>query len=386
MSLQPLVSCIMPTYNRPRFVPQAIRHFLSQDYRNKELLILDDGTESVAGVVPADPQIRYLRLDQKMTLGTKRNLACQQASGDIIAHWDDDDWMAPYRISYQVGSLLKEGAEVCGLRQILFYELASSKAWLYEYPISQRRWLAGGSLLYTRDFWARSPFPNVQVGEDTLFVRNNRLERAVLLSDYGFYVAMIHPSNTSLKNCDGSYWSHWSGDIRLILGQDLSFYESIARNTTDRESRMKINLGCCDAPLPGFTNVDATPAPGVQVADLRQPWPWSDDSVDYVRAWDIIEHLPDKIFTMNELWRVLKPGGRAEIAVPTTEGSGAWQDPTHVSFWNRRSFLYYEMENPYRERFARFYGIQAKFKVINERTDHSQDGPRLSITLEAVKP
>ena len=148
---------------------------------------------------------------------------------------------------------------------------------------------------------------------------------------------------------------------------------------------MKLNLGCCDAILPGFVNVDLVPAPGVEPADLRVPWPWPDSSVEYIRAWDIIEHLPDKILTMNEMYRVLTPGGRTEIAVPTTEGSGAWQDPTHVSFWNRRSFIYFEAGNPYRERFARHYGIRAKFCTVAERTDQSLDGPRLTIVLQAVK-
>ena len=82
----------------------------------------------------------------------------------------------------------------------------------------------------------------------------------------------------------------------------------------------------------------------------------------------------------------MQPGGKAEIAVPTTDGSGAFQDPTHVSFWNRRSFLYYEAGNPYRERFANSYGVKAKFRIVQERTDPSMDGPRLTITLEAVKP
>lgn len=149
---------------------------------------------------------------------------------------------------------------------------------------------------------------------------------------------------------------------------------------------IKLNLGCCDALLDGFINVDLIAASGVERVDLRQPWPWLDGSVEFVRAWDIIEHLPDKIFTMNELWRILMPGATAEIAVPTTDGSGAWQDPTHVSFWNRRSFLYYEAGNPYRERFAESYGIRAKFRIMREQTDPTPDGPRLTIVLQVVKP
>jgi cellulose synthase/poly-beta-1,6-N-acetylglucosamine synthase-like glycosyltransferase len=61
----PLVSCIMPTYNRRRFVPEAIRLFLAQDYPKKELLVLDDGEDTIVDLIPNRPQIRYLRLDRR---------------------------------------------------------------------------------------------------------------------------------------------------------------------------------------------------------------------------------------------------------------------------------------------------------------------------------
>jgi glycosyltransferase involved in cell wall biosynthesis len=54
----PLVSCIMPTFNRRPFVPQAIRYFLAQDYPEKEFIIVDDGADSVADLVPDDPRVR----------------------------------------------------------------------------------------------------------------------------------------------------------------------------------------------------------------------------------------------------------------------------------------------------------------------------------------
>jgi len=150
---------------------------------------------------------------------------------------------------------------------------------------------------------------------------------------------------------------------------------------------LRLNLGSSgEDVISGFVNVDKFPSPGVEVADLSTAWPWPDNSVAHVRALDIIEHLPDKILTMNELWRVLVPGGTAEIEVPTTDGSGAFQDPTHVSFWNRRSFLYYEAGTLHRERFAPSYGIHAKFRTMTERIDPSDDGPRLTIVLQAIKP
>jgi hypothetical protein len=389
---KPLVSCIMPTADRQRFVPLAIENFLQQDYPSKELIILDDGQDTVAGVVPSDPRVHYMRLSQKQTLGAKRNQCVQASHGDLIMHWDDDDWSAPHRIRYQVEALFQEKAEVCGLREMLFYDLSTSQTWLYSYPAGQKAWLAGGSLLYTRNFWQRAPFPNVQVGEDARFIWSQNHPKLAVLPDYRFYVAMIHPNNTSPKMCTDRYWSRFPQDARHIMGEAADLYQSgnsaASRQEPPPERRpMKLNLGCCDAPVAGFVNVDIVPGPTVdQVADLRAPWPWPDDSIEYVRAWDIIEHLPDKIMTMNEIYRVLVPGGQAEIAVPTTEGSGAFQDPTHVSFWNRRSFLYYEAGNPYRERFAASYGVRAKFQTVWERTDQSVDGPRLTIILRAVKP
>ena len=119
MNSQPLVSCIMPTYNRRAFVPQAIEYFLRQDYPNKELVIVDDGTDPVKELIPTDDCMRYIRLAYRATIGEKRNRACEQARGDIIAHWDDDDWQAPQRLRYQVEALLRAGAALCGINTVV---------------------------------------------------------------------------------------------------------------------------------------------------------------------------------------------------------------------------------------------------------------------------
>lgn len=74
-------------------MPQAIQYFLRQNYPNRELVVVDDGTDAVTDMMPPDPQIRYVRLEGKHTLGTKRNLACEEARGEIIVHWDGDDWI-----------------------------------------------------------------------------------------------------------------------------------------------------------------------------------------------------------------------------------------------------------------------------------------------------
>ena len=153
-----------------------------------------------------------------------------------------------------------------------------------------------------------------------------------------------------------------------------------------------LNLGCSDNIREGFVNVDLRTS--IDPSDLYlgwnlevAPWPWKDSSVDYILAADIIEHLKDHCLTMNEMWRVLKPGGIVEIYVPTTEGRGAFQDPNHKSFWNRNSFFYYEHGNAHRERFGDSYGVKARFEIISEDTENLQDHVvKLHIILRAVKP
>ena len=91
----------MPTYNRRAFVPLAIKYFLRQDYTNKELIILDDGSDPVQDLIPEHALISYKFLPEKITLGEKLNMAAGMSSGNIILQWDDDDWYAENRIAYQ---------------------------------------------------------------------------------------------------------------------------------------------------------------------------------------------------------------------------------------------------------------------------------------------
>jgi glycosyltransferase involved in cell wall biosynthesis len=235
----PLVSCIMPTAGRRPFVPHAIRYFLNQDYPNKELVIVDDGRERIADLVPDDPQVQYFTLDGRRNLGAKRNICVEHSRGDLILHWDDDDWSAPGRIRCQVEALLGAGAEVCGLRQMLFYEVGTGQVWLYSYPSRQNNWLAGGSLLYTRAFWRRSPFPNIQIASDTRFVMSRRLDKAVVLPDYRIYVALIHPGNTSPKGMKCPYWSRWSGDLKTVMGEEAARLDELTREARSRPRALR---------------------------------------------------------------------------------------------------------------------------------------------------
>jgi glycosyltransferase involved in cell wall biosynthesis len=219
----PLVTCIMPTYNRRAFVPQAIRCFLRQDYENAELLIVDDGTDCVADCVPETDRIRYIRLERRLTIGAKRNFACEQARGEFIVHWDDDDWYPNDRVSRQVAALRER--DISGSSRIYYYDVANSKAWEYRFANSNAAWVGGNTLAYRKSYWARHRFPDVQVGEDSRFVWSSGGRSIADLADPGLCVATAHTENTSRKDLNGSYWHSQPRDlITSLLGDEIYFY------------------------------------------------------------------------------------------------------------------------------------------------------------------
>jgi glycosyltransferase involved in cell wall biosynthesis len=224
----PLVTCIMPTADRRAFVGHAIRYFLRQDYPATELLVLDDGDEPVADLIPADARIRYERLPQRMILGAKRNLAGEMARGDIVLHWDDDDWSAPDRVSRQVRALAADpGIEVCGLGELYFYDPGRREAWRYRYRGAGRRpWVAGNTMCYRRRTLTRTPFSPVGEGEDTRFVWALAPGQVCAIPDPTFFVAILHGRNTSARRRRDPAWSAVDVDIvRVLMQADIEAYD-----------------------------------------------------------------------------------------------------------------------------------------------------------------
>ncbi len=225
----PLVSCLMPTSAARRaYLPHAVRWFLRQDWPAKELVVIDDGddgAEPVRDLLPDLPSIRYVRMDGRMPLGAKRNRGCEAAQGDILVHWDDDDWMSARRLTVQVEALLAGKADLCGLDRLLYFEPSSGKSWEYVYPTRGRAWVAGGTFCYRREVWRRNRFPAVDVGEDTRFLWAGHGPRILALPDNHFYVGLIHGGNTSTKHTSDPRWQPRPADLlHGVLGTDLASY------------------------------------------------------------------------------------------------------------------------------------------------------------------
>ena len=233
-SIQPLVSCLMPTYDRRQFVPDAIRYFQRQVYPNKELMVIDDGTDAIGDLIPEDWRIHYVRLDKKITLGAKLNLGCERSQGSIVAHWNDDDWYAPWRLDYQLQALYKHGTDLCGINELFYFDLFSRQAYRFAYPNDQPVWLAGSTMCYRKTLWSGNHFADIDVGEDGLFAWATPRERLTVLEDSRFAVFMIHNHNVCPKNTEGLWWHPYSVEkIQRLLAEDWPTYQSYGASQGD---------------------------------------------------------------------------------------------------------------------------------------------------------
>jgi glycosyltransferase involved in cell wall biosynthesis len=107
--VKPVVSIVMPTFNRLEFLPATVESVLAQTMPSWELMIADDGSsaETLAylGSLTRDRRIRLLRLPHSGNAGTARNAAIAAASTDLLAFLDSDDLWAPRKLARQLAVL-----------------------------------------------------------------------------------------------------------------------------------------------------------------------------------------------------------------------------------------------------------------------------------------
>jgi len=110
-----LVSICTVTFNRRPFIPSMIQCFQHQNYPGQmEWIIVDDGTDPIGDLVSHLPNVKYIRLETKHTLGKKRNIMHSHTSGDILVYMDDDDYYPTDRVSHAVDSLTNSDALCAG--------------------------------------------------------------------------------------------------------------------------------------------------------------------------------------------------------------------------------------------------------------------------------
>lgn len=106
---EPLVSVLMPTFNRPKYFSQAVASALNQTYNNLQIIVVNDGGHDITDIINTsnDPRIIFINRKENRGKAFSLNQALTEAEGKYIAYLDDDDLYYPNHIELLVNALEK---------------------------------------------------------------------------------------------------------------------------------------------------------------------------------------------------------------------------------------------------------------------------------------
>lgn len=171
-----------------------MQEFLKQTHANKELVIVTDAAQERLSETQerhSASNIRWVFVpySDQLRLGQLRNISLQQARGEFVAQWDDDDLYDPKRLETQFAAILQHQAQGCVLTR-----------WLIWWPEKKRLFVSPGrlwegSILCRKD--KMPTYPNLSKGEDTPVMKRLIADhRVVLLDAPMLYVYAVHGGNT----------------------------------------------------------------------------------------------------------------------------------------------------------------------------------------------
>ena len=115
---------------------------------------------------------------------------------------------------------------------------------------------------------------------------------------------------------------------------------------------MKLDIGCGGQKKEGFIGLDILKLEGVDIVhDLTLfPYPFDDDSVDEIYMDNCLEHLPNPMKVIEEIYRISKNNTKVTIAVPYFRSHYATIDPTHVNFFGVNWFNYFDPKHIFQQK------------------------------------
>lgn len=408
----PRASVITPSH-QPRYLDAAYASLRDQTSADWEwVVLLNGGAQWRPGV--DDPRVRVVRHDRPVAgVGEAKRLANTLATGEFLIEFDHDDVLHPEAVRRVVdafdahpdASLVYSHAASIDAdgnpRDTVYndglgwrYAVTTVDGLEHRYPVSfpptphniSYIWFAPNHVRAFR----RSTYEAVGGHDPSLGILDDhelmgRLFRAgpFVEIDECLYFQRLHDGNT-----------HRIPEVNAEIQQRTvalydQHFEANALAWARREGLPCLDMGAAHAKPPGYLGVDMLAGPGVDlVARLPDRVDLPDSSVGVIRAVDFFEHVADKVGLINELYRLLVPGGVLITQTPSTDGRGAFQDPTHVAFYNENSFWYYTDEN-----YSRYVpDIRARFQVSRMHTHFPTEWHRqasisyVGANLIALKP
>ena len=353
-------SIISPSHKNTPYLQELYESLCAQTYENWEWVLWLNGKFKRSKLSPEienDERVKIYECKEKNpNVGFHKNKAFHLGSGDVVVEVDHDDMITPDCLeelnkAYQdesVGFVFSDVA-VYDDNFVPYNEQHGWSYYFYNFRGKDRyvmnSWRPTSQSLayiwYAPDHvrsWRKSVYEEIgghnvdlSICDDHELMIRTYLKTKMYHIKKPLYIYRVYGENTYLQR---------NADIQtktVDLYKEYAY--QLAEKDADDRGLLKVDIGGGLYPRAGYLTVDQEG--GDITCDLNEGIPLPDNSVGVINASHVLEHLRDPIKSMREIHRVLAHGGWAMIEVPSTDGRGAFQDPTHVSYWNEHSFWYY---------------------------------------------
>ncbi len=362
-----LVSIFTPSHNS-QYLDDAFYSVVNQTYENWEwIVILNGGADWTPPT--EDPRVKIYINNDISGVGAAKKYACSLANGEYLLELDHDDILASFCLD-EVVNAFRDNPE-CGFVYSSTAQIDAEgnrndvkfnpyMGWTYDEEV-----VDGRSVSVARSF---TPYPStvsyiwfapnhVRAFRKNIYDLVGGYDESLdILDDQDIMCRMYQVTDFfQVKDCLYLQRVHDDNTQKdAILNQRIQvetvnmydrYIEQNALAWSKRNNLLALDMGAAHGKPEGYIGVDQYDGPGVDIiSDISKGIDLPDNSVGVIRAVDFLEHIPDKVSVFNEMYRVLAHGGIILSMTPSTDGRGAFQDPTHVSFYNENSFWYFTDE------------------------------------------
>lgn len=354
-----LLSVFTPSH-RTRYLDDCYASLAGQSASDWEWVVVLNGSASDWRPPVPDDRVRVVRERKVKGVGAAKRAACALARGEVLVELDHDDLLAPSCLERVAEAFAAHPEVVCVFSDWAQINQDGSRnedrfdpgaGWVYDdVEIDGHSYLRCRSLdasphnlgyiwyapNHVRAF-RRHAYEEVGGYDRALEVLDDQ-ELMIRLYPQGefhhitecLYLQRVHATNTQVDPKTNAF----------IQAQTVTYYQThiaaLASAWSDRRG-----LGVVSLRVPGVLEPLREVVAEVVDVDVISPrLPFADGSLGVVHAVEVLQHVADRAALFNECYRALAHGGIVFTETPSTDGRGAFQDPSHVAWWNENSFWY----------------------------------------------
>lgn len=362
-------SIITPTHLKNSFLGDLYESLVAQTYENWEWVIYLNGVEGgldalvnypVLVAIKSDERIKIVVSDEiNSKIGFNKNKAFHLGTGDVLVEVDHDDMLTPDCLEELYKAFQDPTVGFVYSDSITYHVNNEFTPYDAHYGWTYKKVMWRGKEHYSMNSFAPTSHSMAYIWYAPDHVRAWRKNVYVSIGGHNVNLDVCDDHELVIRTYLNTKMHHINKPLYVyrITGNNTWLERNQAIQDTTRElfKQYAWDLACKDAKDRGLDIVELgggiNPRAGCNInidledgnvtADLNNGIPLPDNSVGVINASHIIEHLNDKHKIMAEIYRVLADDGWVFIQVPSTDGRGAFQDPTHVSYWNENCFWYY---------------------------------------------